>query len=111
MRMSDFSEATRNSRQAVIHAMVRRNMRTGRQSLYLASHASHSIGMPFEEGRALIDELTAFATQRQFVYAHQWQPNDVVMWDDSWTMHRSTPYNGPHPRLMRWCAVRELEPV
>ena len=91
--------------------MVRRNMRTGRQSLYLASHASHSIGMPFEEGRALIDELTAFATQRQFVYAHQWQPNDVVMWDDSWTMHRSTPYNGPHPRLMRWCAVRELEPV
>ena len=111
MRMSDFSEATRQNRKAVTHAMVRRNKRTGRKSLYLASHASHIVGIPVLEGRALIDELTEFATQRQFVYTHQWQSDDLVMWDDSWTMHRSTPYSEPHPRVMRWCGVRELEPV
>lgn len=111
MQMSDFSEATRQNRKAVTHAMVRQNKRTGRKSLYLASHASHIVGMPVEEGGRLIDELTAFATQARFVYAHQWQPNDVVMWDDSWTMHRSTPYTAPHPRVMRWCGVRELQPV
>ena len=91
--------------------MVRQNKRTGRKSLYLASQASHIVGMPFAQGSALIDELTGFATQARFVYAHQWQPADLVMWDDSWTMHHSTPYSEPHPRVMRWCGVRELEPL
>ena len=111
MQASDFSEATRQNRQAVEHALVRTHPRTGRKSLYLASHASHIVGKPVEEGRALIEELTAFATQRKFVYVHEWQQNDLVMWDDSWTMHRSTPYREPQPRVMRWCGVRELAPV
>ncbi len=111
MSPDKFSAETLAGRPAVQHPLVRRHALTGEPSLYLASHASHVIGWPVEKGRALLDELTAHATQPQYVYAHQWQPHDLVMWDDTWTMHRSTPYSEPHPRRMRWCAVRELAPV
>jgi alpha-ketoglutarate-dependent taurine dioxygenase len=33
--------------------------------------------------------------------------DDFVLWDDRWTMHRATPYEGAHPRKMRQCAVHE----
>lgn len=111
MKAEDFSPETRAEMKPVEHPLVRTHPRTGRQSLYLASHASHIVGMPLEDGRALIQELIAFATQPQFVYSYQWTPNDLVMWDDRWTMHRATPYQRPQPRKLRWCGVRELEPV
>lgn len=111
MKMSDFSEESLRARKPVQHPLVRTNARTGWKSLYLASHASHVIGWPLDEGRALIESLIAHATQPQFVYSHAWSLHQLVMWDDSWTMHRATPYDGGHPRHLRWCAVRELEPV
>jgi len=111
MKAEEFSEASRKLRPPVVHPLVRYHPRTGRKSLYLASHASHIIGWPQDEGAALIAELMAFATQPAFVYEHKWRPYDLVMWDDSATMHRATPYQSPHHRVMRWCGVRELEPV
>jgi alpha-ketoglutarate-dependent 2,4-dichlorophenoxyacetate dioxygenase len=111
MRVEDFSEETRNSRGPVQHPLVRRHRRTGQASLYLASHASHVVGGPVAEGRALLRELIEFATRPEFVYAHDWEPDDLVMWDDSWTMHRATPYSGSEPRALRWCGVREELPV
>ena len=111
MKMSDFSEESLRARKPVRHPLVRTNPRTGWKSLYLASHASHVIDWPMEKGRALIEELIAHATQPRFVYSHAWSLHQLVMWDDSWTMHRATPYEGRHPRHLRWCAVRELEAV
>ena len=111
MKMSDWAADAMTKRPPVIHPLVRTNARTGRKSLYLASHASHVIGLPVEEGRALIEELTRHATQPQFVYSHQWQPHDLVMWDDSWTMHRAVPYAGDEPRVLRWSGVREVAAV
>ena len=111
MKMSDWAADAMTKRPPVIHPLVRTNPRTGRKSLYLASHASHVIGLPVEEGRALIEELTGHATQPQFVYSHQWQPHDLVMWDDSWTMHRAVPYDGDEPRVLRWSGVREVAAV
>ncbi len=111
MSLNSFSAETLAERKPVLHPLVRTHPRTGNKSLYLASHASHVIGWPIEKGRALVEELTAHATQPQYVYSHQWQVGDLVMWDDTWTMHRATPYNEAHPRKLRWCAVREINPV
>ena len=111
MKKSDWSADAAKKRPPVIHPLVRTHPRSGRKSLYLASHASHIIGMPLEAGRALIEDLTAHATQPQFVYSHQWQPHDLVMWDDTWTMHRAVPYSGSEPRVLRWSGVREVAPV
>jgi alpha-ketoglutarate-dependent 2,4-dichlorophenoxyacetate dioxygenase len=75
------------------HKVVRRHPGSGRNALYIASHASHIIGMPVEEGQALLRELIDFATQPQFVYSHTWQVGDLVIWDNRCTMHRGRPYD------------------
>ena len=110
MKAEDFSDYTRGIVRAVRHPLVRTHPVNGKKSLYLASHASHIVGWPLEKGRELIRKLTDFATQPEFVYIHEWRPHDLLVWDNRWTMHRATPYNGPHPRNLRWCGVRELEP-
>ena len=81
----------------VPQVMVRTIAQTGRKCLYLASHAGRVIGLPDEEGRALIDELMAHATQRQFVYTHRWRENDLVIWDNRQTLHRGTAFDD-----LRW---------
>ena len=83
--------------------------RAGRTSLYVASHASRILGMAVDEGRALLAELTAFATQPQFVYRHTWTPGDVVIWDNLAVMHRAPERSDDLtvPRELRRTTMRE----
>ena len=89
---SDFPAETRAAHPAVQQVLVRVHPVTGRRSLYLASHASHIIGWPQDEGRALLAKLIEHATQPKYVHAHRWSPGDLVMWDNRHTMHRATPF-------------------
>ncbi len=87
------TEEERKSYPSARHKLVRRHPGSGRNALYIASHASHIVGMPVEEGQALLRELMEFATQPQFVYRHKWQVGDLVIWDNRCTMHRATPFD------------------
>jgi alpha-ketoglutarate-dependent 2,4-dichlorophenoxyacetate dioxygenase len=49
----------------------------GREALYIASHVFRIDGYDEEESVALLDELTAFCTQPDFVYSHNWSVGDV----------------------------------
>ena len=108
--MPEVGDEIRATRPPARHPLVQVNPRTGRKSLFLASHASHIVEMDRDAGRALLDELTAHATQPQFVYRHKWRTGDVVMWDNLQTMHRGTPFDDTlHPRDMRRVTVLETE--
>ena len=82
---------------------------SGRTSLYLASHASHIIGWPVEQGRALLEELIEFATQERFVYTHHWKVGDLVIWDNRCTMHRGRPYDLTQRRVLHRTTVSDIE--
>ena len=69
-------------------------------SLYLGSHAARIEGLSEGEGRALIDELMAFATEERFVYAHKWQPHDLILWDNRSVIHRATPFESVSEKRM-----------
>lgn len=101
---TEFNEEEMKRLPPVPQVLVRTIPQTGRKSLYVASHAGRIFGMPDDEGRALIDELIAHVTQRQFVYTHRWRPNELVMWDNRCTMHRGTDYDD-----LRW--VRDMSRV
>lgn len=73
----------------VRHRLVYTHPVTGRKSLYLSSHIGGIVGWPMPEARAFIRDLTEHATQPQFVHAHQWRVNDLVMWDNRTVMHRA----------------------
>jgi len=94
---TNFNEEERRELPPVPQVMVRTIPESGRKSLYLASHAGRIFGMGEAEGRALIDQLIAHATQRQFVYTHRWRLHDLVIWDDRCTMHRGTEFDD-----LRW---------
>ena len=105
---ADFNDEIFKQLPPVPQALVRHHRYSGRTSLYLASHASHIIGWPVEEGRALIEELIAFATQPQFVYRHCWTVGDLVMWDNRCTMHRGRPYDDRQRRVMHRTTVSDV---
>lgn len=95
---SEFTEDVQREYPPVPQLVVRTHPGSGRKSLYLASHASHILGWPLEEGRKLIEELIAFATAPPFVYQHRWRVGDLVIWDDRCTMHRGRPYDDTRHR-------------
>jgi alpha-ketoglutarate-dependent 2,4-dichlorophenoxyacetate dioxygenase len=94
---SNFSDEERQGLPPVPQVLVRTLPDSGRKSLYLASHAGRIFGMSEPEGHALIDELVAHATQRQFIYTHRWRIHDLVIWDNRCTMHRGTDFDD-----LRW---------
>lgn len=68
--------------------LVRTHPVTGRKSLFLASHIGGIVGWPRPEAMAYVRDLIEHATQKRFVYVHNWQPHDLVIWDNRTTMHR-----------------------
>ena len=106
----DFSAEEKNRLKGAEHPLVRTNPRTGRRSLYLASHASRILGWPVPEGRLLLRELIEHATQPQFVYRHAWRVGDLVIWDNLATMHRGKAYDDAvHKRELRRVTTLDVE--
>jgi alpha-ketoglutarate-dependent 2,4-dichlorophenoxyacetate dioxygenase len=73
--------------------LVRLNLANGKRAVFAGAHASHVVDWPVEKGRALIQELNAFITQPRFVYSHEWQAGDLIIWDNRCVLHRATPYD------------------
>ena len=93
-----------------IQPLVRRFPSRDRRSLYLASHASRILGWSLPEGRLLLRELMEHATQREFVYAHEWRAGDLVIYDNRVTMHRARPFDdGVHRRELRRVTTLDVD--
>jgi alpha-ketoglutarate-dependent taurine dioxygenase len=75
-----------------IHPLVWRH-RSGRRSLLLSSSVTRVVGMDEAEGQALLASLLAWTTQEQYVYRHEWRMGDLLIWDNTGTMHRAMPFD------------------
>ena len=84
--------------------------RTGRKSLVLGSTATYVEGMGVREGMGLLVRLRDHATQPKYVYRHKWTLGDLVIWDNTGTMHRATPYALDSGRLMHRTKLHGEEP-
>ena len=106
----EFAEDEERQLPGAIHPLVRQNPRSGRRSLYLASHASRIIDWPVPEGRLFLRDLIEHATQPQFVYRHSWRTGDLVIWDNLATMHRGKPFDdAAHRRELRRVTTLDVE--
>jgi alpha-ketoglutarate-dependent 2,4-dichlorophenoxyacetate dioxygenase len=110
--LAGYPEPTEQERQAKPpsrHRLVQVHPGSKRKTLYLAAHASHIVGWPVDEGRKLIQDLIAHATQPQFAGAVNWRgPGDLVIWDNRCTMHRATAFEDTmYRRDMRRTTVFE----
>jgi len=89
----DFSEEEQLKLPGASHPLVRHFPNTNSRSLYLASHAQYILEMAVPEGRLLLRDLMEHATQHEFVFSHEWQLNDLVIWDNRTTMHRASSFD------------------
>jgi alpha-ketoglutarate-dependent taurine dioxygenase len=74
--------------------------RSGRRSLVIGCTARHIVDMDFKKSAELLVQLRHWATQPQFVYRHKWSVGDLVIWDNTGTMHRATPYDPNCGRML-----------
>ena len=72
----------------VRHPVARVHPETGRKAIYVGSHTETIEGMKNDEARKLIDALITHATQKEFVYEHQWHVGDLILWDNRAVLHR-----------------------
>src|ERR1700674_3045987 len=100
------TEAQRLEKPPVDHPIVRMHPETGRQRIYLGDHAEYIVGMPYAEGRALIEELNALAIHPDLTYEHRWKAGELIVWDNRCLMHRATPFDPvTQRRVVRRCTV------
>jgi alpha-ketoglutarate-dependent taurine dioxygenase len=92
-----------------VHPLVWRH-RSGRRSLITSMSGTEVVGMPKPEGAALLARLMAWATQPEYVYVHAWRLGDIVLWNNTGTMHRARRYDITCGRLMHRTVVLGDEP-
>ncbi len=107
----DWTEEERIKNAPVPQRLVRRHPNTGRLSLFLSSHAGAIQGWPMPEARMFLRDLIEHATQRQFVYAHEWRQWDLVIWDNRVAMHRGRRYERTQVRDMHRTTIADGAPT
>ncbi|MEQ1773671.1 MAG: TauD/TfdA family dioxygenase [Burkholderiales bacterium] len=102
----DYNAAVKADPEAT-HPLVRVHPVNGRKCLYVTEgYTARIVGLPDDESRDLITELTAHCVKPAFTYRHNWRRNDLVMWDDCATQHKATfDYPATLPRLMHRTTV------
>jgi len=106
------TEEQRRAKPPVDQPVVRTHPETGRKCIYLGDHAESIVGMPYAEGRALIEELNALAVHPDLTYEHHWTPRELILWDNRCVMHRATAYDpATQGRVIRRCTVLGEVPV
>lgn len=87
------------------------NHRSGRKSLVIGNSAHAILDYDPLDSEELLIRLRDFATQDMFTYTHEWSVGDLVMWDNTGTLHCATPYPDDSGRLMHRTKLEGEEPI
>jgi len=72
----------------VVHPVVRTHPETGRKALFVSEHfTTRIVGVSEQRSRELLDALFDHGSRAEHIYRHQWQPHDMVFWDNRSLMH------------------------
>ncbi len=89
-----------------VHPIIRRHDETGQPTLYLGRREwAHIPGLPLDESEALLDEIWSYAALPEHVWKQQWQPGDLIIWDNRRVLHRRDGFAQSERRLMKRCQV------
>lgn len=86
------------------------NHKSGRKSLVLGCTAHRVKDVPPMESAKILVGLREWATQEEFSYSHEWSVGDLVIWDNTGTMHRAEAYDPASNRMMHRTKLQGEEP-
>lgn len=95
---------------ATTHPLVWHH-RTGRKSLLLGNTISRIVGLERDESDALIARLLGLADRPEYIYRHDWRVGDVLIWDNTGTMHRVVPFDLDCGRELHRVKLAGEEPI
>jgi len=96
------------SRPGAVHPMVIKHHATGKESLYVGRRPNAWIvGLSDEESDNLLDEIWHHIETGPHHWAQQWQPNDIVIWDNRYTLHMRGDLDPSQDRLMHRTQIQD----
>ena len=112
-KVNDNHDSERRIRETpdVKHPLVNVHPKSGRKALFIDPKTVTSIdGMPDDEAQDLLAQLLAHTIQPQNVYDHDWQPGDLVLWDNAVVLHKREGFPSECSRLMKRMILK-LDPA
>jgi taurine dioxygenase len=108
----ELTETQRRAAPDVVHPLIRTHPVTGRKAIYMSDLCIAGIvGMPEDESRALLKQLSTHCTRGEFIYRHRWCVADLLMWDNTCTQHFAiNDYNLPQRRRMHRITLKGSVP-
>jgi len=95
-------------RPGAVHPLVVCHPASRRKSLYLGRRPNAWIvGMSEADSAALLDALWAHIDNHDFAWTQQWQPGDLVIWDNRCVLHRRQQLDPSRRRHMHRTQVRD----
>lgn len=96
----------------VSHPVIRSHPLTGRKVLFVnEGFTAYVEGMTQRESDSLLQGLFAHIVRREVLYAHHWQPGDLLIWDNCLVQHCAVgDYHLPLRRLMHRTTVAGAAP-
>jgi len=89
-----------------VHPVITAHPETGKQALYLGRREwAYIPGLELNDSEALLDEIWSYAALPENVWQQQWQPFDLIIWDNRRVLHRRDDFNQSARRLMKRCQV------
>lgn len=94
------------------HPLVRRDPETGRRALFLGRRPhAYILGMDPAESDALLDRLWEHAARPEYAWSHQWQPGDLLMWQNLWVLHRRDGFDPDARRILHRAQIKGEEAI
>ena len=88
------------------HPVFKTHEETGKTALYLGRREwAYMPGLSLEDSEALLDKLWSYAALEENVWQQQWQPGDIIIWDNRRVLHRRDDFDQNDRRLMKRCQV------
>lgn len=81
----------------------------GRKCLLVGSTPDTVVGLSQAEARALLARLLEWTAQPIYTYRHEWQEGNLVIWDNTSTLHRAIPYEEDSGRRMHRTSLAGVE--
>lgn len=95
---------------ATVHPLVWLH-RTGRKSLLLGETMKRIVELPPAESDALVKRLMELSNRPEYIYSHDWQVGDILIWDNTGTVHRVVPFDLDCGRELNRVKLAGEEPI
>lgn len=96
-----------------VHPLVITHPDSGRKALFVnRGYTAQIVGLSRSESDALLGFLFQHSTAPELVYRHNWQPHDLVIWDNRCTAHYAIPdYKAIGDRYLHRTSVKGDRPM